>query len=338
MRELGTPQGTRVPHDRSANAPPDPAILLRELQLRVQSLYTSSPASDWGLTLQQFAVALERSIRKRFAECAATQQTVEEYLDTLHLDDLALATACMQGSEAAWEYFVSTYRGYLRASAGAVTKNSRSGTDAQELADSLFAELYGLVDGKRGEASLFRYFHGRSSLKTWLRAILAQRHVDRLRQSRRWEPLEREDGEEKTVQPQSITAPALDPYRSQYLQRFLFSLTACLEALDAEDRKRLEFYYARGKTLAEIGRLLGEHESSVSRNLERTRRELRAKVEEFLRSGGGRASQARGFSPMTDAEIALCFEYAAEEVPIDFRQLFPEKASGRSGAGRKESS
>ncbi|HYA64072.1 MAG TPA: sigma-70 family RNA polymerase sigma factor [Candidatus Sulfotelmatobacter sp.] len=327
-----------MPHDRSANAPPDPAILLRDLQLRVQSLYASSPASDWGVTLQQFAAALERSVRKRFAEYAATQQSLEGYLETLHLDDLALATACMQGSEAAWEYFVSTYRGYLRASAGAVTKNSRSGTDAQELADSLFAELYGLVDGKRGEASLFRYFHGRSSLKTWLRAILAQRHVDRLRQSRRWESLEREDGEEKIVPPQSIATPALDPYRSQYLKRFLFSLTACLEALEAGDRKRLELYYARGKTLAETGRLLGEHESSVSRNLERTRRELRAKVEEFLRAGGARGSQVRGFPPMTDAEIALCFQYAAEEAPIDFRQLFPEKPSGRSGAGRKESS
>lgn len=327
-----------MPHDRSANAPPDPAILLRELQLRAQSLYASSPASDWGVTLQQFAAALERSVRKRFAEGAATQRSLEEYLETLHLDDLALATACMEGSGAAWEYFVSTYRGYLRASAGAVTKNSRSGTDAQELADSLFAELYGLVDGKRGEASLFRYFHGRSSLKTWLRAILAQRHVDRLRQSRRWESLEHEDGEEKTAQPQSITAPALDPHRGQYLQRFVSSLTVCLEGLKAEDRKRLELYYARGKTLAEIGRLLSEHESSVSRNLERARRELRAKVEEFLRDGGGRGNQVGSFPPMTDAEIALCFQYAAEEVPIDFRQLFPEKPSGQSGAGRKESS
>jgi RNA polymerase sigma-70 factor (ECF subfamily) len=313
-------------------------MLLRELQLRVQSLYASSPASNWGVTLQQFAAALERSVRKCFAECAATQRSLEEYLETLHLDDLALATACMEGSEAAWEYFVSTYRGYLRASAGAVTKNSRPGTDAQELADSLFAELYGLVDGKRGEASLFRYFHGRSSLKTWLRAILAQRHVDRLRQGRRWESLEHEDGEEKTAQPQSITTPALDPHRGQYLQRFVFSLTVCLEALDAEDRKRLELYYAHGKTLAQIGRLLSEHESSVSRNLERARRELRAKVEEFLRAGGARGNQAGGFPPMTDAEIALCFQYAAEEVPIDFRQLFPEKPSGRSGAGRKESS
>ena len=107
----------------------------------------------------------------------------------------------MHGSEAAWEHFVKTYRGYLRATAGIITKSSRSGTDAQELADSLFAELFGLVDGKRGEASLFRYFHGRSSLKTWLRTVLAQRHIDRIRQSRRWESLDRQDGEPEKLLP-----------------------------------------------------------------------------------------------------------------------------------------
>ena len=51
-------------------------------------------------------------------------------------------------------------------------KSSASAPEAEELADSLFAELYGLSAEKRG--SLLRYFHGRSSLKTWLRAVLAQ--------------------------------------------------------------------------------------------------------------------------------------------------------------------
>ena len=90
--------------------------------------------------------------------------------------------------------FVREYRGYLRASAGTITRHSQAGTDAHELADSLFAELFGLADGKRGEHSLFRYFHGRSSLRTWLRTILAQRHIDRLRESKRWEEFSGEDG------------------------------------------------------------------------------------------------------------------------------------------------
>jgi len=328
-----------VPHPPAPNPRPDPTILLHELELRVDSLYAGSRASEWKLTRARFVAALARSIGKRFAEGPASKEDLEEYLAALHVDDLVLASACMEGSEAAWEYFIQTYRGYLRAAAGSIMKGSRSGADAQEMADSLFAELYGLVDGKQGEASLFRYFHGRSSLKTWLRAILAQRHVDRLRQNRRWEPLEREDGvEEHPVSTQDVSTSTPDPHRSRYLRCFVLALTAYLNALDPKDRKRLELYYAREKTLAEIGRFLGEHESSASRNLERTRRELRAKVEECLRSGRHAGDPSRHLPPMSDAEITLCFQYAAEDAQIDFRQIFPEKPSGREQAGRKESS
>ena len=328
-----------MPNNPASNPRSQASILLRELQFRVDSLYTGSGASRWKLTRAQFAAALERSVAKRSLEGQTSRERLEEYLETLHVEDLVLASACMEGSEPAWEHFIATYRGYLRAAAGSITKGSRSGADAQELADSLFAELFGLVDGKRGEASLFRYFHGRSSLKTWLRTILAQRHIDRLRQSRRWESLEREDGEsEEPLPSQSVPPPPADPHRSGYLRRFLLALTTCLDALDPLDRKRLELYYAREKTLAEIGGLLGEHESSASRNLERTRRELRGKVEECLRTGRHADDLARSLPPLSDAQIALCFQYASEDAPIDFRQIFPEKPARKTEAGRKESS
>jgi RNA polymerase sigma factor (sigma-70 family) len=327
-----------VPPDSATNPNLDPLALLRQLETRLDSLYAASPADLWKLSRSQFMVAVERSVAKRFAEGVVDQEKVYGYVDTLHVDDLVLAAACMEGSETAWEHFVGTYRGYLRAVAGAITKGSRSGTDAQELADSLFAELFGLVDGKRGEASLFRYFHGRSSLKTWLRTIVAQRHIDCIRQSRRWESFELEnDGEQKSFPQQIVSTSGLDPDRNRYLQRFLLALSDCLEQLADSDRKRLEFYYAREKTLAEIGRLLGEHESSASRHLERVRRELRARVEECLRTGYQPAPSSPRLPQMSEAEIDLCFQYAAEDVPIDFRQIFPEKTPSKSQAGRKES-
>ena len=40
---------------------------------------------------------------------------------------------------------------------------------------------------------------------------------------------------------------------------------------------------------------------------------------------------------MSDAEIGLCFQYAAEDSPIDFRQMFPEKPAKRGETARKES-
>ena len=317
------------------NSSPDPASWLLEIQARLDSLYAESQAREWSLRPEGFRAALERSVRRRFADGPPGRAELEDYLQTLHLADLALASACMEGSERAWEFFVRTYRPYLRASAGAITRNRTEGTD---LADSLFAELFGLMDGRPGPSSLFRYFHGRSSLKTWLRTVLAQRHVDQLRQKRRWQPLEREDGIEKPLLKENgATPPPLDPYRGLYLRRFLYALTVCLAALENEDRRRLELYYAREKTLAEIGRMLGEHESSVSRNLDRARKELRRSVEVHLRTGISPGQPSPSFEPMSEAEIAACFQYASEDAPIDFRQLFPEKPVAKREATEKES-
>lgn len=316
------------------NSSPDPASLLLEIQARLDSLYAESQAREWSLSPEGFRAALERSVRRRFDGCQPSREELAGYLETLHVADLVLASACMEGSETAWEFFVRTYRPYLRSSACAITRNSTAG---MELADSLFAELFGLTDGKHGESSLFRYFHGRSSLKTWLRTVLAQRHVDQLRRTRRWEPLEREDGIEKPLLKENRPATPLDPYRGLYLRRFLYALTVCLAALENEDRQRLELYYAREKTLAEIGRILGEHESSVSRNLDRARKELRRSVEANLRTGISPGQESPSFEPMSDAEIAACFQYASEDAPIDFRQLFPEKPRVKREAKEKES-
>lgn len=327
-----------MPNDPPAIRRSDPLILLRELESRVDSLYANSTAAAWHLSRTQFLSALDRSVAKRFADCTADQTELAEYLETLHIDDLILATACMQGYEPAWEHFIAGYREYLRAAAGSMTKGSRSGVDAQELADSLFAELFGLVDGPRGAASLFRYFHGRSSLKTWLRTLLAQRHIDGIRRTRRLESLDREDGGEERLDAAQITpASAPDPYRSRYVRRFVLALNDGLASLPTEDRKRLELYYARNKTLAEIGRLLGEHESSASRNLERTRRDLRTKVEDCLRTGRHVREISQNLQPLGDAEIALCFQYAAEDSPIDFREIFPETPVAKTETRQKES-
>ena len=327
-------------HDSTGKRQFDAAEILAGLEGRVDSLYSDAPAQTWQLSRKQFVLAIERSVRKRFSDAGKpTPQGVEEYLSTLHIDDLVLAAACMEGSESAWQFFVENYRHYLRAAAGAVTKGSRLAADAQEMADSLFAELFGLVDGKRGEASLFRYFHGRSSLKTWLRTILAQRHVDRLRQTRRLEPLERDDDHgERVVSVDKVVTPPLDPHTEEYLQRFVAALTTSLSLVAARDRQRLELYYAQGKTLAEIGRTLGEHESSVSRNLERVRRELRATVEEHLRSTHFVDGRGVKRAPMGEAEITLCLQYASQSAPIDFRKLFSRTTPGPSASGRKESS
>jgi RNA polymerase sigma-70 factor len=314
-----------------------PAGILADSAALVQQFYVLARASHWELPQEHFKVALERSAQKRFADVQVTREKLEEYLSTLHLEDLALACACMQGCEPAWEYFVATYRGYLRAAAAAILRSSPGSANACELADSLFAELYGLADGRRGERSLFRYFHGRSSLKTWLRAVLAQRHVDTIRASRRFDSLEDGDAQHnaRALPPEPQPLP-LDPHRERYVRLFAHALHAALEDLDPRDHQRLSLYYAEEQTLAAIGKRLGEHESSVSRNLDRVRRELRSAVEQRLRAGRAAMNGFAAESGLSDAEIALCFEYAGENTPLDLQKLFRRAGAQGPAAGSQE--
>jgi RNA polymerase sigma factor (sigma-70 family) len=55
-------------------------------------------------------------------------------------------------------------------------------------------------------------------------------------------------------------------------------LDGAIEALDPRDRLRLRLYYGEGLTLAKVGRALGEHEATVSRNLDRIRKTIREQL------------------------------------------------------------
>ncbi len=302
----------------------------------VDRLYAQSKAEQWGVPREQFSAALERSAKKRLTSGAGTAQNLEEYLRGLHIGDLALAAACAEGCETAWEHFFTTYRPYLRVAAAAILHCAAGSAQACELADSLFSELYGLAGGKGAERSLFRYFHGRSSLRTWLRAILAQRHIDSIRAGRRFEKLGEEeaaDGPMKTPLGQQIL-PA-DPHRERYVASFTRALQEALARLEPAEKERLRLYYAEEMTLAEIGRLLGEHESSVSRHLERVRRDLRRDVEDILRRGFVAANGSMADPGLSEAEIALCFEYSAEDTPIDLDKLLPRPKSQGPAPGKR---
>jgi RNA polymerase sigma factor (sigma-70 family) len=302
----------------------------------LERFYANSQAASWGLPQQRFAAVLERSARKALPPGTVTAQRLQDYLGALHLEDLALASACDEGCEAAWEHFFNTYRPYLRAAAAAILRCDAGSADACDLADSLFSELYGVAGGKGAERSLFHYFHGRSSLKTWLRAVLAQRHIDAIRAGRRFDELVEDDaGDGRPMTLLGPPAQPRDPHRERYVAFFTRALQTALEDLDSREKERLRLYYAEEKTLAEIGRLLGEHESSVSRHLDQSRRGLRQSVEELLRNGMGAANGCAAQPGLSDAEIALCFEYSAGDIPIDLEKLLPRPKSPVPAPGKR---
>jgi RNA polymerase sigma factor (sigma-70 family) len=193
----------------------------------------------------------------------------------IYQDDVALARACAEGSPEAWERFIADYRPRLYAAARAIAGAERG----RELADSLYAELYGLETRDGSRRSLFTYYQGRSSLITWLRAVLAQRHVDALRADARHQPLD----EMKTEPVVHGSAIASDPDTLHLLAAVRIAVRQALACVAASDRLRLAWYYAHDLTLAEIARLGSEHESTVSRKLAKTRRQIRDAVERVLR-------------------------------------------------------
>jgi RNA polymerase sigma-70 factor len=290
----------------------------------IEALYEEAKGARWGLPREGFAKCLHRSAEKRFRDGRGNANEVEGYLKLLHVEDLALACACSEGIETAWEFFVAHFRQDLRGASRAILRSSGSGGDvrAEELADSLYAELYGLRstgDGQR--KSLFEYFHGRSKLSTWLRAVLAQRHVDLLRTDRGTISLDAgpdggEDGPPPELAQRTDAAPA-DPDRAKYLARIDHALMLALAGLAPRERMLLACYYVDQLTLAEIGRTLGEHESTVSRQLERTRRVLRETVTDTLRRGTPSQDGKTGVPGLDESQVELAFEYALEDWPFD---------------------
>lgn len=278
----------------------------------------------WNLSRAEFEAALGRSVAHRFrgAPTQPNADAIRKYLEGLHHADLALSCACAAGCEVAWESFVAQFRQELYRAARAIS-GTGSESDARELADSLYADLYGLRESEGKRRSLFDYFHGRSKLGTWLRAILAQRHVDAIRRARKLEPIEDETGDEhREIVERAQTAAPLqpEPDKAKYLSMLQAALAAALGILEARDRLRLAYYYADGRTLAEIGRLLREHEATASRKLERTRREVRVRVDAALRKE----------KQLSDAQVQLCYDYAREEWPFDLSAHLPatEAAAG----------
>ncbi len=289
-----------------SDAPPEFAARYASALAR---LCKRARAERWNLGTDALTEAAARGALK---SGAAEDVGVDAYLDALHAEDLALAVACRNGDSRAWEHFIASLRPSLYAAGRAIAGDEMRG---RELADSLWADLYGLDvrDGRR--RSLLEYFHGRSSLLTWMRAMLAQRHVDYIRSQSRTEPLD-EVVENSRIDPNSNhnERDSSEPERARYVAMLGLALDIALKALTPQDRMRMAYYYRHQLSLKEIGRLLGEHESTVSRKIARTRDHLKSEIERRLRD----------IERLSQDQIRLCYDFAAGDLQFDLAKAFPD--------------
>jgi RNA polymerase sigma-70 factor (ECF subfamily) len=239
---------------------------------------TGADSSPW------FAAMLAVAATRRPAGAAA-----ETHLRGLHLRDLALAQASASGYELAWKQFMDGFREPLKQAATAISRSSSIG---EELADSLYAELFGLKNQDGQRRSPLSSYSGRGSLMGWLRTTLAQRYVDRFRCTRRDAPLD--EGQAAAA---NETSPPLEDATRLRLES---TIHAALRELDPEDRFLLLSYFLDGRTLLEIAHLLRVHEATISRKLKRITESVRKQLlRELQRRGLKRAAaeEALGIDP-----------------------------------------
>src|SRR5579871_1999857 len=266
-------------------------------------LHAKAGCEKVGLTRETFAVIL--------CEIGSKQTTTSEielrtFFLSLRVDELALARACAAGNNSAWEVFLTRYREKLYLSA---LRIAREDSAARELADTLYADLYGTNtrDGQR--VSKLASYTGRGSLEGWLRTVLAQEYVNRYRRTKRLVSLEEES--EEGVQ---FQAPDPEPVAPSD-NRLSEATDEALAYLSGEDRMILSSYYLDGRTLAEIARLLGVHESTISRKLDKLAKSLRKQIV------GGLAR--RGMS-RRQAEEAL--EIDVRDLQVDIRRSLAQES------------
>jgi RNA polymerase sigma-70 factor, ECF subfamily len=272
----------------------------------VEEMFERSGGARYGMSAADFGRVLEEIAGKYLAADATVEET-RELLVSLRAEDLALARACAAGNENAWQDFLIRFREKLYEAALRITKHDASG---RELADSLYADLYGTVTREGRRVSKLESYTGRGSLEGWLRTVLAQEFVNRYRSQRRLVSLEEKD--EEGVQfaaAEPASAAPVDP-------RVEAATDEALAQLDAEERFVLAAYFLDGRTLAEIGRMLSMHESTISRKVEK----ITAAVRKRIRSG----LTARGMSKR-QAEEAL--DSDVRDVQVDVRARLTQENS-----------
>ena len=242
------------------------------------------------------------------------------FVQEIRADDLCLIVACERGEEKAWEDLVANFDSTVRSAARKISSNSE---DAEDLASSIWAELYGLrQDADGNKKSKLAYYSGRGSLAGWLRAVVSQLAVDQFRKQSKFVQIE-EDREFENLASEAAHSdnnhhgshnenPEDLLTEKQTSSDVSDALTNAIADLEAEDRLILKLYYFDDLKLKEIAATFGYHEATASRKLTRVQTEIRKSVEKQLRTRHG----------WTDSEVKRHLSDTAASLGINLETMF----------------
>lgn len=255
---------------------------------RLLARATNRRSLDRDAVGARLRAATEKYVLKH--DPAADAAAIASFLDGLHADDLLLVMACERGDQNAWTDLFEGYGATVRSAARSASSNESL---ADDLAQSIWAELHGLKAREDGlPAGKLAYYSGAGSLGGWLRAVVGQLAIDQHRKQAKVVQTEEDadldrlalaDGESDGTHAFQTAASPED-----LLSRDLAgadveqALGQALAALADEDRLLMKLYYFDGLRLREAGAVLGVHEATASRRLNRIHGEVRQQVEALL--------------------------------------------------------
>ncbi len=304
---------------------PTPSSAVQSIVIELLAeLHSRGGCEKLGLSRDAFAAILAE-IGEKQALSGAPETELRTFFLNLRIDELALARACAAGHNQAWETFLTRYREKLYLAA---LRIAREDSAAREMADTLYADLYGTTTREGRRVSKLSSYTGRGSLEGWLRTVLAQEYVNRYRRTKRLVSLEEES--EEGVQ---FRAPDPDPVTPAD-NRLADATDEALAFLSGEDRTILSAYFLDGRTLAEIARVLGVHESTISRKLDKLAKSLRKQIVAGLsRRGMSRRQAEEAFDvDVRDLQVDIRRSLTQESAPSTFSEKRVE-ARVRQGDG-----
>ncbi|MEO8041499.1 MAG: sigma-70 family RNA polymerase sigma factor [Acidobacteriota bacterium] len=296
-----------------------PAKHLQAIDEAISSLI-SRAADPRGLAASDLQPRIQTALGKYLLNdnADADRNEIKTFVDDIRADDLCLIIACEKGDETAWEYLVSNFDSTVKSAARKISSNSE---DAEDLASSIWAELYGLrQDADGNKKSKLAYYSGRGSLAGWLRAVVSQLAIDEYRKQSRYVQIEENREFENLAEESSnnsdnhnVVHHADNPEelvtKESSSRDVSLALKHAVEALDAEDRLVMKLYYFDDLKLKEIAAMFGYHEATASRKLVRIQTDIRKSVEKKLRSEHGWSeTEVKRYLSETASKLGLSVE------------------------------
>ena len=300
------------------------------LRSLMERLWKLSGAEDLGIDRDEFCRLLQRiGERDRFGRPERETVSPREqasFFERLHIQDIALAHACANGSEAAWRRFESLYRGPIERMA---VRIAGPGRNAIDLAGSVYGDLFGLreKDGKR-LSPLARY-SGRGTLLAWLSTVMTQQYINEYRRHRR--ETELDEHEEPSAPSPETNSFGLSLEHHTLLNR---TVEEILQTLSPGERLLLISYYLEERSVREVATLLDRHGATISRRLNGLAKRLRKCTVRALRGAG-----------LSSGEIEKAMETDIRDLDVPVRKILQHWGSqtfirieeiGTAGGGNHE--